>query len=243
MGVQTAPRWGSAIPFEERRWFAWEKLLWNSYQHPALGVALLVVLVPLSIMALPLLPFFSLATLRPPPPPRGQYEVGSTDVNQLCTIDGSPRMLRLRVFYPARPPPKRRRLPWRSSHSWLAPDAARFRYATQHAYGLPLPKCLLRVLAPYLGWVLLWAKLPSRVRRGAAPAVSSATVATGAAGSDAGGWPLVLFSHGLYGCAAGYSGLCAEVCSHGSVVVALEHKGKRAMRSSAHTTTYDVMPV
>ena len=34
------------------------------------------------------------------------------------------------------------------------------------------------------------------------------------------GWPLVLWSHGLYGCAAGYSGVCAELASHGAVVVA-----------------------
>jgi len=39
-----------------------------------------------------------------------------------------------------------------------------------------------------------------------------------------GGAPLVVFSHGLGGCAEMYTGLCASLASHGFVVCAIEHR-------------------
>ena len=38
------------------------------------------------------------------------------------------------------------------------------------------------------------------------------------------GWPVVIFSHGLAGCADMYTELCREIASFGYVVVALEHE-------------------
>ena len=221
LSAVTAASFEPKIPFEDRTWFAWETLLWQSTQRPVLGIALLLCVVPLSILSVPLLPFVSLALLRPPPPPRGIYEVGTSDVQHRLTMDGNP-ILRLRVFYPAARAPWALRRKW-SSRSWLAPDKSRGRYATRHAYALPLPSACLRFLAPYLGWVLRWARLPKRVLRGAPPAPSATCPEAGT------GWPLVVFSHGLYGCAAGYTGLCAEVASHGSIVVAVEHKDGSAI--------------
>ena len=70
------------------------------------------------------------------------------------------------------------------------------------------------VLAPYLCWVLFFARLPYRVRWDAHAAPLPA--------ATEGGWPLVVFSHGLYGSGSCYSALCAEFASHGLVVIALE---------------------
>ena len=218
------------IDWDARRWLPWEKTLWASMQKPVVGAALLLFLVPLSIVALPLAPLLSLAALRAPPAPRGLHDVGSAEVQQLIGTESvlPPKMLRLRVFYPARPVRSASGKPrlfdhaggW-SRRAWLPPDNTRGRYATQHAHALPFPKKLSSILAPYLGWVLRFAKLPRRVVRGAPPLSHTA-------GGD-GGWPLVVFSHGLYGCAAGYSALCAELASHGSVVVAIEHKDGSAV--------------
>ena len=116
---------------------------------------------------------------------------------------------------PARDDASRRRA------AWLPTGPAGPRYAVQHGFGLPLPQKLKRLLASYLTWFLRFARLPSRVSRDAA-ALPSPT-------PD--GWPLVIFSHGLWGCAASYSGLCGELASHGAVVVAMEHKDGSAVYS------------
>ena len=38
------------------------------------------------------------------------------------------------------------------------------------------------------------------------------------------GWPVVVFSHGLAGCADMYTNLCRSVASYGYIVIALEHE-------------------
>ena len=38
------------------------------------------------------------------------------------------------------------------------------------------------------------------------------------------GWPVVVFSHGLGGCAEMYTGMCASLASCGHIVIALEHR-------------------
>lgn len=41
-------------------------------------------------------------------------------------------------------------------------------------------------------------------------------------------FPVVVFSHGLHAHRVIYSGICCDVCSHGYVVAAVEHKDKSA---------------
>ena len=52
-------------------------------------------------------------------------------------------------------------------------------------------------------------------------------------------WPLHLFSHGLGGSVATYSVVCAELASHGAVVLAMEHKDG----SAVHTRCVGNTPV
>lgn len=216
--VTAAPKisqFTSVIPWEGRKWEVWEKTLYTSFQNPALGVALALFVVPLSVLTLPFMPLISLALLRAPPPPTGRYEVGMSDVQQkLLSMSGEP-MLRMRVFYPTESPSRER-------PTWLPPGPAAGRYATAHGDALPFPKRVRLWLAPFLMWFIRHARMSERVSRDVPP---SRAAEHGAAS----GWPLVLFSHGLYGCAAGYSGLCAELASHGSCVVALEHKDGSAV--------------
>lgn len=42
--------------------------------------------------------------------------------------------------------------------------------------------------------------------------------------SQDGGWPVVIFSHGLYGVAEMYQQLCRDIASMGAIVVAVEHE-------------------
>ena len=224
-----------SIPWEGRKWLRWEKLLFSATQSPAKGAALLAVLLPLSLVAVPVLPLASLALLRAPPTPRGLYEVGVAEVQPTLQLQGpgnltGPEQIRLRVFYPAERPaaaPRRWLLAGSGGvRSWLPPGGAARRYAEAHVGCLPLPKRLVPFLRRFLGWVLHFARLPRRVAWGA-PAVAPPAARDGASGA----WPLTLFSHGLYGCAISYSACCAELASHGSVVVALEHKDGTAIYS------------
>ena len=214
-----------SIPWEGRKWLRWEKLLFSATQSPAKGAALLAVLLPLSLVAVPVLPLASLALLRAPPTPRGLYEVGVAEVQPTLQLEGpgnltGPEQIRLRVFYPAERPaaaPRRWLLAGSGGvRSWLPPGGAARRYADAHVGCLPLPKRLVPCLRRFIGWVLHFARLPRRVAWGARAVAPPA--------ASAGAWPLTLFSHGLYGCAISYSACCAELASHGSVVVALEHK-------------------
>ena len=221
-----------SIPWEGRKWLRWEKLLFSATQSPAKGAALLAVLLPLSLVAVPVLPLASLALLRAPPTPRGLYEVGVAEVQPTLQLLGpgnltGPEQIRLRVFYPAEQTTAApRRWLFAGSggvRSWLPRGAGEARrYAEAHVGCLPLPKRLVPFLRRFLGWVLHFARLPRRVAWGA-PAVAPPAAS--------GAWPLTLFSHGLYGCAISYSACCAELASHGSVVVALEHKDGTAIYS------------
>ena len=210
-----------SITWEGRKWLTWEKLLYSATQSPAKGAALLAVLFPLSLAIVPVLPLVSLALLRAPPTPRGLYEVGVAEVQPTLQLQGlgvtGPEQIRLRVFYPAEPPaaaPRRWLLAGSGgARSWLPPGGAARRYAEAHVGCLPLPKRLVPLLSRFFGWVLHFARLPMRVAWGARAVAPPAA---------SGAWPLTLFSHGLYGCAMSYSACCAELASHGSVVVALE---------------------
>lgn len=173
-------------------------------------------MLPLLALSIPIMPLLLLSQLRSPPSPRGAWaNVGVSDLQQrIDTVDAT---LRLRAFYPASAPPAK----WRfGARSWLPSGPAASRYASAHIrYGVPLPERLADALGTFLGSMLLLARLPSRVSRGALAAVAPQPE----------GWPLVVFSHGLYGSSAGYSALCAEIASHGAVVLALEHKDGSAI--------------
>ena len=220
-----------AIPWESRQWQPWERFLFGALgrKKNLLALTALALMMPIAIAVLPALPLISLALLSAPPRPGGPYSVGIADVlRRFAVTTGTEDMLRLRVFYPSLPPPplkwhERLRLSGASSSSaWLPDGEAGVRYANAHPEALPLPKRMRRRIAPFLGWFLRFAKLPQGVSRGA-PAAR--------APSPAGKWPLVVFSHGLYGCSAGYSGLCAELASQGCVVLAVEHKDGSAVYS------------
>ena len=210
MRASSAP-FRSTIAWETRKWLPWETFLYTAMQKPALGVALLAVLLPVSIIILPLMPLITLLTLSPPPEPSGPHAVGISDC--CLPLPARDTSLRLRIFYPSAP-----HVTERGRSSWLPPGKISGRYATGHGEGLPFPKRVRSLLGPYMTWALRFARLPRRVVRDAPPATAMV-----------GGWPLVVFSHGLYGCAASYSGLCAEMASHGSVVIALEHKDGSAV--------------
>ena len=81
------------------------------------------------------------------------------------------------------------------------------RYASSYAHDLGLP----RWLAFVFGFPLALVRTPAKCDP---PALAP----------EAGGaWPVVFFSHGLLGTVSAYAALCAEVASHGAVVVTLEH--------------------
>ena len=202
-----------SIPWESRKWLRWERLLYTATQKPIVAIAVLAVMAPLTLAVIPVLPLVSLALLRAPPTPRGMYEVGVAEVQPTLLLHGpglsEEEKIRLRVFYPAKAtPPRRRWLPALGSatggpRSWLPRGDAAQRYAEAHVSALPfLPKKVLPFFRRYLGWVLRFARLPRRVSWGARAA--AAPTANGA-------WPLTLFSHGLYGCAMSYGACCAEV--------------------------------
>jgi platelet-activating factor acetylhydrolase len=210
--VGGVPTFRSTIAWETRKWLHWETFLYTAMQKPALGVMLLAVLLPVSIIILPLMPLITLLTLRPPPEPSGAHAVGFSDC--CLPLPARDTSLRLRIFYPSAP-----HITARGRSSWLPPGRIAGRYATGHGEGLPFPERVRSLLGPYMTWALRFARLPRQVVRDAPPATAMVN----------GGWPLVVFSHGLYGCAASYSGLCAEMASHGSVVIALEHKDGSAV--------------
>lgn len=210
--VGGVPTFRSTIAWETRKWLHWETFLYTAMQKPALGVMLLAVLLPVSIIILPLMPLITLLTLRPPPEPSGAHAVGVSDC--CLPLPARDTSLRLRIFYPSAP-----HITARGRSSWLPPGRIAGRYATGHGEGLPFPERVRSLLGPYMTWALRFARLPRQVVRDAPPATAMVN----------GGWPLVVFSHGLYGCAASYSGLCAEMASHGSVVIALEHKDGSAV--------------
>ena len=210
--VGGVPTFRSTIAWETRKWLPWETFLYTAMQKPALGVVLLAVLLPVSIIILPLMPLITLLTLRPPPEPSGAHAVGISDC--CLPLPARDTSLRLRIFYPSAP-----HITARGRSSWLPPGRIAGRYATGHGEGLPFPERVRSLLGPYMTWALRFARLPRQVVRDAPPATAMVD----------GGWPLVVFSHGLYGCAASYSGLCAEMASHGSVVIALEHKDGSAV--------------
>ena len=225
--TSTRAAFAPTIPWESRKWLRWERLLYTATQTPMVALAVLAIVAPLTLAALPVLPLVSLVLLRAPPTPRGLYEVGVAEVQPKLRLRGpgirEDERIRLRVFYPAEAaaPRRRRWLPMfgfaaRGARSWLPRGDAAQRYAEAHVNALPfVPKRALPFFRRYLGWVLHFARLPERVTWGARAA---------AAPHASGTWPLTLFSHGLYGCAISYGACCAELASHGSVVVALEHK-------------------
>ena len=214
----------SIIGWDDRTWQPWEKFLWSAMSGSKLvQIALLVFGVPFMLVAIPLLPLINVLLLRSPPAPRGAFAVGVADtqrtlVGKISVPGVGTDILRFRTFYPS----LKTKAPWfqRRNAAWLPAGKAASRYASAHPDALPFPKRMRSCLAPYLGAFMHLARLPREVSHSAdaAPAPSR-------------GWPLVVFSHGMYGCAMSYSSLCAEMASHGAVVVALEHKDGSAVYS------------
>ena len=59
------------------------------------------------------------------------------------------------------------------------------------------------------------------------------------------GWPLVIFSHGLGGCASMYVQICAQLASFGYIIVAIEHEdgsGCHAQTASGELLRYKRPP-
>ena len=219
VGVGGVPSFRATLSWDDRIWNPIERYLWAAATGSSkLALATALLLLPLLVLSIPIMPLLLVAQLRSPPSPRGAWaNVGVSDVQQ--RIDAVDATLRVRAFYPASAPPTK----WRfGARSWLPSGPAASRYAAAHIrYGVPLPQRVANFLSTFLGAALLLARLPGRVSRGA-PA---------AAAPQPEGWPLVVFSHGLYGSSAGYSALCSEIASHGAVVLAMEHKDGSAIYS------------
>ena len=213
-GFRTTVDWNS------RTWQPWEKFLFSAFNGAKHKLVALFMMLPCLMLLLPFMPLISLLLLRAPPAPQGYYGVGLSDVQRLLSLNvagvGS-NMLRMRVFYPASVDGSS----GTSAASWLPDGQATSRYARAHPDALPFPKRFRKVFAPLLSAFLFRARLDKRVSRQATPMPAPRQE----------GWPLVIFSHGMYGCASSYSALCAEIASHGAVVVALEHKDGSAVYS------------
>lgn len=179
------------------------------------------ILVLVAVLVIALYPFAVIAiALGTIPKQSGPFTVGQSDFYR--TIDG--QQVRLRVWYPSDPTAH-------APRAWWLPGtlATRLRYAAAY------PQAILfvpRWLAMILGLPLALVKMPRSVARDA-PALAP----------EAGGaWPSMVFSHGLLGCVAPYSAVCAEAASNGAVVLTLEHTdGSAAFTQSAdgaHTTPF-----
>jgi len=201
-----------SIAWAERQWLRYEKLLYRLSQNPRLGLLFAAVVLPCLAIALFLLyPLLFLYTaLKTVPPPSGAHGVGQHDF--LHTLP-SGETVRLRMWYPSDPADEQRETCW-----WLPGDfAMRVRYARSYPVALNFPSWL----ALFLGLPLALVRQPSKVQcdvRALAPP------------SDA-QWPVALFSHGLLGSVSAYTALCAEVASHGMVVLTLEHTDGSASHS------------
>ena len=217
------------IKFEARTWLLWERTLYSAATGNRLVGALLLLLLPMMVIALPLLPILFVLSLRSPVAPTGMHRVGVRDVETVVSDDagGESKLLRVRVFYPASASVQPPWTSWFGIGQWLPSGHASKRYALAHTVALPLPAWLKPWLAP-LGSFLRLARLPSGVCRDATPAKATQ-------------WPVTLFSHGLCGCCASYSAACAELASHGTVVLAVEHKDGSAIyteTSDGHIVEY-----
>ena len=157
------PSFTSTIRWEDRSWLYWERMLFSMFQRPIFGAVMLCTLiVPLSILTVPLMPLVSLALLKAPPQPSGEFEVGLSDMQKQLTLDGgSSTTLRLRVFYPA----AQSSGVCRRAVRWLPAGPAGARYAVQHGQALPLPKWLRHIFAGWLTCFLRFANLPTRMSK------------------------------------------------------------------------------
>lgn len=201
-----------SIAWSERSWLYYEKLLYHLSQKPRVGLLVAAIVLPcLALAGILLYPLLFLYTAcKTVPQPSGAYTVGQHDfLHTLRTGE----TLRLRMWYPSDPADKRRETCW-----WLPGDLAmRVQYARSYPVALNFPSWL----SVLLGLPLALVRQPSKVRcdaRALAPPSDSQ-------------WPVALFSHGLLGCVSAYTALCAEVASHGMVVLTLEHTDG----SAAHT--------
>lgn len=192
-----APR----VSWEERRW------LWNErWLHAVFtsrpGIKLLIAILcglPLLAVILTCLPLLAMLPLmRSLPDPEGPFIVGVHDFE--CELPSG--AVRIRMWYPADPNSQSRRAKW-------LPEPA-----TKYAIGYWMTTGLPRWLARWAAMPATWKLAPAALRNDAKPCPPPGA-------SD--GWPVTVFSHGLLGCAAAYSVLCAEVASYGSVVLAIEH--------------------
>jgi len=117
---------------------------------------------------------------------------------------------RIRAWYPCLDGPG-------GSAAWLPEPRARYAESYLNATGI------VGLIASVLSFPLTLVRAPSALRP-SAPVLQPQSDAP---------WPLAVFSHGLLGCVAAYSAVCAEVASHGSIVLAPEHQDG----SAAYTTS------
>lgn len=138
------------------------------------------------------------------PLPTGPYTVGCTDI---MTADAKFGVF-VRLYYPSiESKILDHHLQW---PLWL-PDK---NYIKGYVNGAGSCHCLYKVFRVCIGKLYI-------------PAIWQAPIRP----SKKEKYPIVIFSHGLYGWRTSYSGICLELASHGFVVAALEHRDYSASAS------------
>lgn len=130
------------------------------------------------------------------PQPLGRYTVGALRARLPLKEGGDGVGLLAQIHYPATPNGERFSIP---TFDYIRPEVL-----DAIAEGYNLPRSLLHLS---LGGVTQ-VDPPLRPKRC----------------EEAGGWPVIIFSSGLWGCCEMYTQLCRELASLGAVVVAPEHE-------------------
>eukprot|EP00298_Acanthocystis_sp_HF-20_P013395 c20330_g1_i1.p1 GENE.c20330_g1_i1~~c20330_g1_i1.p1 ORF type:complete len:475 (+),score=214.14 c20330_g1_i1:40-1464(+) len=173
------------------------------------------------------LPFISLFVLVSPwlmkfllielPKPRGKFSVGNRDVEWKIKSKTGSKLIRVHLFYPCEATTNTGEQP-----QWLPSPASLYAPAHGKAVGIPT------WISSHVSGFLFNIKMPT---------IQNSKIHSPPTNR---GFPVIIFSHGLFGCSTTYSSLCAELASHGFFVVAIEHKDGTAVVTS--TTDGEVVP-
>jgi len=256
----------SAVPFENRHWYLWERSLYFCFAtlpnlKPSwlrvliIGIFIvgLISLLPVAIVGLLLMPVLSRIRCRSLPAPRGPYAVSCSDfwlpvsldpalfVNTLSSGDGpvgQDHFIRVRMYYPTTQSSAPNCF---SKTQWL-PAPARL-YAEAYVCFMSLPSWFAKFTAPILMNVYspIGVDDPPLNYPNMGTPLSEGT-GTNIDGEPASwkGWPVVLFSHGLGGSVSTYGCICAEMASNGAVVFAPEHQDGSAVTTFGLKITPEV---